>query len=455
MNHIQNEYIPTSRFRVGKKSPQKFKAILGTCLGLALYDQQRKAGGLIHILLPSPIGNADFQPDAPGKYASTGIPMLIDELTRMGCTTQTLKATIAGGALVGPVSSMDLGLDIGGRSADIARRILKEQGIEILRSETGGFFACTLELNMMTGETKIAPVWETTISPGAIAPVSDPEAIMATIDNLQPIPQTALKILRMFNQDSYSIDDITQELSQDQVLSARTLQMCNTVLFSGTIKIDSLKDAVMMLGKERLAKSVITTALESYFKQSGPSGYSLCKGGLFFHAVGVACLAERLAKEAGVAHTWRAYTAGLLHDIGKVVLDQHISDRLPFFFRSLGDQKQSIIQAEEKVLGFNHCRAGVILAEKWDFSDALTEVIRCHHTPEDAKAHSQLVDIVYLADRVMENFFTGFDIDNIDALHLESIIKKMDLNGASLARCIDDLPLDILIQEPPHGTANT
>jgi hypothetical protein len=55
----------------------------------------------------------------------------------------------------------------------------------------------------------------------------------------------------------------------------------------------------------------------------------------------------------------------------------------------------------------------------------------------------------------MENFFTGFDIDNIDALHLESIIKKMDLNGASLARCIDDLPLDILIQEPPHGTANT
>ena len=455
MNHTKNGYIPTGRFKVGKKSPQKFKAILGTCLGLALYDQQRKAGGLIHILLPSPLGNTDVQPDSPGKYASTGITMLIKELTRMGCTTQTLKATIAGGALVGPVSSMDLGLDIGGRSADIARRILKEQGIEILRSETGGFFACTLELNMMTGETKIAPVWETTIAPGAIAPVSDPEAIMATIDNLQPIPQTALKILRMFNQDSYSIDDITQELSQDQVLSARTLQMCNTVLFSGTIKIDSLKDAVMMLGKERLAKSVITTALESYFKQSGPSGYSLCKGGLFFHAVGVACLAERLAKEAGVAHTWRAYTAGLLHDIGKVVLDQHISDRLPFFFRSLGDQKQSIIQAEEKVLGFNHCRAGVILAEKWGFSDALTEVIRCHHTPEDAKAHSQLVEIVYLADRVMENFFTGFDIDNIDALHLESIIKKMDLNGASLARCIDDLPLDILIQEPPHGTAKS
>ncbi|PIE62186.1 MAG: hypothetical protein CSA25_06420 [Desulfobacter postgatei] len=454
MNDIQNKYIPTSHFRVGKKSPQKFQAILGTCLGLALYDQKRKAGGLIHILLPSPIGSTDFQPDSPGKYASTGIPMLINELIRMGCTTQTLKATIAGGALVGPVSTMDLGLDIGGRSADIARRILKEQGIEILRSETGGFFACTLELDMMTGETKIAPVWESTSASDVIAPISDPEAIMATIDNLQPIPQTALKIFRMISQDSYSIDDITQELSQDQVLSAQTLKMCNAVLFSGTIKIDSLKDAVMMLGKERLAKSVITTAIESYFQQSGPSGYSLCKGGLFFHAVGVACLAERLAKETGLVHPWPAYTAGLLHDIGKVVLDQHIADCLPFFFRSLGADTQSIIQAEEKALGINHCQAGVILAEKWRFSDALIEVIRWHHTPGDAKAHSQLVEIVYLADRVMEKFFTGFNIDNIDALHLETIMKKMNLDGASLARCIDDLPMDILIQKPSHRPGN-
>ncbi|NWH03947.1 hypothetical protein [Desulfobacter latus] len=73
MNHIQNEYIPTGRLRVGKKSPRKFQAILGTCLGLALYDPKRKAGGLIHILLPSPLENTDFQSSTPEKYASTGI----------------------------------------------------------------------------------------------------------------------------------------------------------------------------------------------------------------------------------------------------------------------------------------------------------------------------------------------------------------------------------------------
>jgi len=454
MNHIQNVYIPAGRFRVGKKSPHRFQACLGTCLGLALYDQEREAGGLIHILLPSPPGEAGFEPDTPEKYASTGIPMLINELIRMGCTTKALKATIAGGALVGPVSRIDLGLDIGGRSADIARQILKEQGIEILRSETGGFFACTLELDMTTGETKIAPAWETCTAPDAKAPVPDTQAIMSTIDNLQPVPQIALKILRMFNRDCHSLNDISQELSRDQVLSARTLQMCNAVFFSGTMKIDTLKDAVMVLGREMLVKNVITAALESYFRQTGPSGYSLCKGGLFFHTVGVACLAERLARQTGLCPPCLAYTAGLLHDIGKVVLDQHISDHLPLFFRTLKKEGQSIIQAEEEVLGFNHCRTGVILAEKWGFSEALTEVIRCHHTPEDAKSHAHLVEITYLADRIMGKFFTGFDIDKINALHLAPIIKKMALDGVSLTRCIDDLPLEILTQERSHETVN-
>lgn len=455
MSHTQNEYIPAACFRVTKKSPHRFQACLGTCLGLALYDKQQGAGGLIHILLPSPLNDSNLvEPDTTGKYASTGIPMLINELLRMGCTTENLKATIAGGALVGPVSPMDLGLDIGGRSTDIARQILKEQGIEIIRSETGGFFACTLSLDMMTGETTIAPAWETAFTGEAMASAPAPEAIMATIDNLKPIPQAALKILRMFNQDSHSLDDISRELARDQVLSARTLQMCNSVFFSGTIKIDTLKDAVMMLGRETLVKSVITTALESYFKQTGPSGYSLCKGGLFFHAVGVACLAERLAKQTGLVHPMQAYTAGLLHDIGKVVLDQHISDQLPLFFRTLGKAGQSIIQAEEEVLGFNHCRAGGILAEKWKFSDALTQVIRYHHCPKTAETHSSLVEIVYLSDRIMGKFFAGFDIDKINALYLEPIIKKMDLDGASVTRCIDDLPLDLLTQELPHDTTN-
>jgi len=146
MTYQRIEHIAAGQFKAGKAETDIFQAYLGTCLGVAIYDKSTKIGGMIHILLPEPPGfsGADF----PEKYASTGIPLLIQELLKLGAVPENLEASIAGGALVGPVSQQDMNLDIGGRSTDIATTILKAAKIETLTSETGGFFTCTLELNM-------------------------------------------------------------------------------------------------------------------------------------------------------------------------------------------------------------------------------------------------------------------------------------------------------------------
>ena len=422
MNYMISEHIAAGRFKAANQSAKIFQAYLGTCLGVALYDTVRKAGGLIHILLPEPIGTGTPTPE---KYASTGIPLLISALTDMGCTPENLKASLAGGALVGPISHQDIGLDIGGRSADIAQTILKENGIEIIKSETGGFFTCTLELNMKTGKTIIKPAWEQSIPPAGQFTPPAPRQIQNTINTLKPIPQTALKILRMFQEGRHGIEDITRELSQDQVLSAQTLKLCNSALFSGSIKIDTLKDAVLLLGKDMLIKTVITAAVQAYYDQAGGSGYSLCKGGLFFHAVGVANLAEQLAETSKKADGKKAYTAGLLHDIGKVVLDQFVADSAPLLFRDLGANQESFMSAEKKILGLTHCQAGGILADNWQFSSALAQVVRHHHCPESAEDAVDLVSIIYLADLLMEKFFTGFDLEKMQTQSLAMVLDRI------------------------------
>ncbi|MCK5837140.1 MAG: chemotaxis protein CheD, partial [Desulfobacula sp.] len=151
MTYQRIEHIAAGQFKTGKAEATIYQAYLGTCLGVALYDPSAKVGGMIHILLPEPPGiiSALF----PEKYASTGVPMLITDLIKLGAAPENLKASIAGGALMGPVSQQDINLDIGGRSAEIAVSILETLGIKTIRSETGGFFTCTLELNMATGET--------------------------------------------------------------------------------------------------------------------------------------------------------------------------------------------------------------------------------------------------------------------------------------------------------------
>ncbi len=436
------EHVAAGRFKAIKQSNHVLQAFLGTCVGVSLYDASAKVGGLLHILLPEPPGT--YQDPMPEKYAVTGLPMLIKALTDLGCTPKHLKAVIAGGALVGPVSHQDIGLDIGGRSAEIVRDILRAWDIEIINSETGGFFTCTLALDMSTGKAEIKPTWEQSQQMSNAHRPPTVKDIQNTTAALKPIPQTALKILRMFQEDRHSLEDISRELANDQVLSAQTLKVCNSALFSGNIQIDTLKDAVLLLGRDMLIKTVITAAVESYYGQTGSSGYSMCRGGLFFHAVGVAKLADALAGISGKVDGRLAYTAGLLHDIGKVVLDQFIAESAPLMFRNLANTKTDFLQSEQKLLGITHCQAGQILAKNWELPDTLSQVILHHHHPENATSAKDLVAVVYIADLLMEKFFTGIEIERMQAQSLVPTVKRLNLDSSKFTHLIDALPLHAL-----------
>ena len=425
--------------RSGKKKALTYRACLGTCLGVALYDSVAGVGGIFHILLPSP--PSDIPPENPEKYASTGLPLFLNEMTALGADRDNLTATLAGGALVGPVSQQDINLNIGGRSTEIALEFLKKEGIRILTTETGGFFTCTLELDMAEGNAAIKPAGNQI--PRDEVDFSPPsrQDILNTIQQLQPIPQTALKILRMVQDRQCDITEISRELAKDQVLGALTLKICNSAIFAGRVKIETLNDAVLLLGEGLLIKSVITAAVKSYFNQTGATGYSLCRGGLFFHAVGVAMTAEKIALMTQKADPKTAYTAGLLQDIGKVVLDQYMAGACPLFFRGMHQDRESSLDVEKKILGTTHCKAGAFLAREWQFSRALMEVIYLHHQPEKAVNNRKLVSIVYLADLLISRFNTGMELEMITTDHLKTALDFLDLKLQNLVEIIDAIPL--------------
>mgnify|MGYP002064090435 FL=1 len=160
-------------------------------------------GGLVHLLLPEPVSEAStYQPE---KYASTGLPIFLKALYDQGASNNRLKAFIAGGALVGPVDGTDLHLDIGGRTAETVRHILKEEEIQIEKSETGGFFTCCLNLNMGNWHCDIEPLGLDNVSNDIGSYDLSAHEIERAIERIQPIPQVALKILRMINEDEHDL----------------------------------------------------------------------------------------------------------------------------------------------------------------------------------------------------------------------------------------------------------
>jgi len=437
---MQRHHVASGTFYHGEKQATLLNACLGTCVGVAIFDSEADVGGLIHLLLPEPITlESTFQPE---KYASNGLPLFLEALYAAGATKRNLRAWIAGGALVGPVMQRDLDLDIGGRTTEVVRNILNAEGIAIENVETGGFFACTLSLDMQTWACTISPIGaERSQQAHKIVTMMETETLKA-IDGVQPIPQVALKILRLMGDADFDVTQVAEEVRQDQVISALTLKICNSAIFARQRRIDSLDHALVYLGRDLFLKLVITATISDLY-ENDQAGYSLCKGGLFHHAVGTATIAEKVADVTGLVEPALAYTGGLLHDIGKVVLDQHVATAFPLFYRQTQDQGTSFMATEKEMFGLTHCETGLRLAQNWAFPDSLSAVIAHHHYPEAAAEHGQLAHIVYLADLLMSRFHTGLEIERINTETLSSRLAAINLPAERFQEIVDLIPSSV------------
>jgi putative nucleotidyltransferase with HDIG domain len=202
-----------------------------------------------------------------------------------------------------------------------------------------------------------------------------------------------------------------------------------------------------MLGQHLLLKLLISASINGFFSQCG-MGYSRCKGGIFHHAVSTAVIAEKLACLTGIISPSLAYTAGLLHDIGKVVLDQYIDADFPLFYRQLNDEKRNLFEAEKNVLGIDHTEVGGDLAHSWSLPESLVETIRYHHVPENSVQHTELVHIVYLADLLMSRFNTSLELERISAEALASRLKTIGFSIDQFPKIVDFIPVKSLESSP-------
>ena len=435
---LTKEYIAAGTYQLAEGQPRLLTALLGTCVGIAIFDKQAGVGGLLHLLLPEPTGAAPTW--QPVNYATTGLPLFLETLSQAGADRKRLTAVIAGGALYAPISKQDLEMDIGGRTTEAAIRILQKEQIAIIKTETGGCCGASLTLNTATWETAITPIFQ---PPGG-APHEDfrpptEHELDAAIARISPIPQIALKIIRLIRQDKYSIKDLEPEIWIDQVIAAKVLRLCNSVLVGPHQRIDSIGRALVLLGENQLIELIVSAALDTFYQQR-EGGYALMRGGLYRHSLCVANAAKIIAAFAGRTDPEAAYTAGLLHDIGKVVLDQYFVKTFPLFYQSYPLRSGDFSTLEKQTMGVDHQEIGQRLAELWNLPANLAEAIRFHHYPERATVDARLTHVVYLADLLTSWFLAGVEQEWINAATLTTRLAALDLSPAQLPVLIDKIP---------------
>jgi putative nucleotidyltransferase with HDIG domain len=233
-------------------------------------------------------------------------------------------------------------------------------------------------------------------------PTSKVDLILRTVENLRPMPTSITRALRAIEDSSATSTEISEIIGLDQALSAAILQSANSVAMGFSTDCSKLSEAVMRLGFKRLKGMILGIAAVGPFNQS-LKGYRFGAGELWNHSIATAVSAEWIARELRYPDPEEAYTAGLLHDMGKLFLDQFVFSDYTRIVDLMLKYKLTLYMAEEQLLGIDHAKVGGIIAEKWNFPVVLVDAIRYHHTPSFARSNQRLPAIVNVANSYFEN----------------------------------------------------
>lgn len=220
------------------------------------------------------------------------------------------------------------------------------------------------------------------------------------IKNLPTVPGIVAKISRMVENPETSAAEVGKLITQDQVLSAKVLRMANSAFFGMSRKISSIAQALMILGFDVVKGLVLTSSVFDMIQKS--------MAGLWEHSIGCAAASGAVATALGRDDAEEILVAGLLHDLGKVVLALNMPQEMELIKAKVEEKNILFYEAEGEVMDFNHGEIGQWLAEHWNLPESLAEPMRLHHHPERAVVYPESTAIVHIADSIIRGWGFGY-----------------------------------------------
>ncbi|HEY1044595.1 MAG TPA: HDOD domain-containing protein [Telluria sp.] len=236
-----------------------------------------------------------------------------------------------------------------------------------------------------------------------------PEQLATGLGDLPSLPAVVMELLNSIDQEDVDIAVLARKVSHDQALTAKTLRLANSSAFGLQLKLTTIQQAITYLGFQTTRKLITTAALTGCFAENRCPGFD--HKAFWRHSIATASCARVLARHLRVNQDY-AFTAGLLHDVGRLVLVSAFPDKYARVLEHRKREDCTLVQAERAVIGADHTTAGAALARHWNFSETMTLPIALHHEPETRGAGS-LATIVHVADAMVHALDVSGDKDEI------------------------------------------
>ena len=233
------------------------------------------------------------------------------------------------------------------------------------------------------------------------------KTVISNIRNLPTPPVVFHQIQKVINDPNVSAAQVASILAEDPAMSAKVLRLTNSAFYGLSKEIESVKQAVVIVGFEAIKNLVLSASVLDMFK--GKNIDQEYQDKFWRHSLSTAFCCRLLARKLrknGIVDPDSAFSAGLLHDVGKLIICCFLeSEHAKFLEERNKDQKSLDIEIEERVLGYTHAQIGGFLAVQWKIPHKLTEAISYHHQPNESAEDNQIAQVVYLGNYISKKTF--------------------------------------------------
>ncbi len=263
----------------------------------------------------------------------------------------------------------------------------------------------------------------------------DEQTFLNKLDRIRDIPtlpSVAVTVNRMLQDTDTSTRELSMTIEKDQAIVSKLLRLVNSAFYGFQAKINTISHAVTVLGFNTVRNAVVSVSIIEAF-----SGREVIEAfdmkNFWKHSIAVAVTGRNLAEDTRLASPDEAFVAGILHDVGKVVLAQYFKDLFGQVWESIQDNGQSFYEAEKKLLPADHAQIGGRLAKKWRLPPGLIEAVTYHHAVRKSAVNLDLLMLVHVADCIVNHCKIGSDGEpDLSGIHPEAAAKMApQLEGVS------------------------
>ena len=260
---------------------------------------------------------------------------------------------------------------------------------------------------------------------------------LSQIENLPTLPVVYTEVDQLCKNPDVSADQLSKVIETDPSISLKLLSLANSAFFGFSRKINSIRDAVSLLGNQTVQNTILNIAVFEATKDLENTA-GLDKGEFWVHSSAVGSTARYLA-EALKLDRPESYTAGIIHDMGKIIMDALYSDFYTEVLQKVEKENISILKAEEDVIGLDHGEIGKELCESWQLPQELIEAVAYHHRPSSAEKDSQIASLVNIGDAIARKLGVGSGGDATVPEPHPAALKKLDITLEQLQEWEEDI----------------